>query len=50
MSLNHTQPKGLRLSHLVERGQDMYKPMYQLDGTGRDTYVAVNNGGFFAHL
>ena len=28
----------------------MYKPMYQADGTGRDTYVGVNNGGFFAHM
>lgn len=37
---------GLRISTIVDKGNDTFKPMYQIDGTGRDLYVQRNNGGF----
>ena len=45
MSLNHTQPKGLRLSNMMPKGNDYYKSHYNQDGTGRDSYIFLNNGG-----
>lgn len=37
---------GLRISTLVEKGNDTFKPHYQVNGGGRDSYVSRNNGGF----
>ena len=37
---------GLRISTLVEKGNDTYKPNYQMKGDGRDLYISRNNGGF----
>jgi len=30
---------------LVEKGHDYHKPHYNQDGTGRDGYIYLNNGG-----
>lgn len=46
MSLHHTQMPGLRLSTLVDKGNDTYKPIYREDGRGRDLFISRNNGGF----
>ena len=45
MTLNHTQHGGFRLSNIVDRGTDFYKPHYCTDGYGRDSYILNNNGG-----
>jgi hypothetical protein len=37
---------GLRISTIADKGNDTFKPMYQIDGSGRDLYVQRNNGGF----
>ena len=42
MSLNHAQPKGLRISNHVEH---IRVPIYQRDGSGRDNYCGFDNGG-----
>jgi len=34
---------------MVEKGNDTFKPNYQINGTGRDTYIKGNNGGFHNH-
>ena len=45
MSLRHTQGNGFKLSNSVSKGPDVYWLNYMRDGTGRDDYIAHNNGG-----
>jgi hypothetical protein len=48
MSLHHTQTTGgFRLSHSIDKGNDLYWVSYRRDGNGRDSYIAQNNGSFF---
>ena len=45
MSLYRTSLNGFRLSHKVDH---VSVPLYKtrIDGTGRDSYISSNNGGF----
>lgn len=45
MSLYHTSLNGLRLSQKIDH---LNVPTYKtrIDGTGRDSYIGDNNGGF----
>ena len=45
MSLRHTQGNGFQLSNSVCKGSDIYWKNYMRDGSGRDDYIALNNGG-----
>jgi hypothetical protein len=48
MSLHHAQyTGGFRLSHSIDKGNDLYCVSYRRDGNGRDCYIAQNNGGLF---
>ena len=47
-NLRHTQGNGFKLSCSVDLGNDKYWSHYGRDGTGRDNYIASNNGGFFS--
>lgn len=45
----NAQLKGYTLDRSVNNGRDLYWRNYGRDGSGRDDYIAINNGGFNAH-
>ena len=47
-NLRHTQGNGFKLSCSVDLGNSILFPKYGRDGTGRDAYIAGNNGGFYS--
>lgn len=50
MSLRHTQGNGFRLSTSVNKGKDMAWAHYVRDGTGRDCYISLDQGGLQSQL
>lgn len=49
MSLAHAQHNHARLSTIVNKGSDFFKPLYKNDGSGRDSYIHLNAGGLTSY-